>query len=471
VREGTTGHTFLVLGAGLSGLSCGIGLLEAGHDVTILEKEQSAGGLCRSFRANGFTFDYGPHFLFGPGIKTALKENIVPSFDIPLINRNGERILARDRLFKFPFEPKNILKHMEKTRMLPVLIDLVASHSFRKAVPASNLEEWIINAVGNKIYDYICLSDYVKKLYGLSPREVSPKWGEQKLKFLSRWRNNSLLVMALNALKEDKKLQKQIVSYPPSGIDAIPGKLAERYAELGGKIIFSSPVAAIRERHDCVEVTGLNNRTFSAEYLISSIPLTELLNNTSSGSDKINSGLIMQLRHRKTVFFLLYFNAPRVMNYQCIYFTQPDYLFRRVTEFRNLSSSMSPAGKSSLCVEVTCNEKEVIDTSLDKVHALLKQLDKSGHFNIKDFSHYDILDVPNTYPVYTVDYMDVIKKALDCLKSYKRIISFGRQGLFFYNTMNNSIMQGYALGQSFGSKHDFSCIKDDHYNNHAALLN
>ena len=100
---------FLVLGAGLSGLSCGISLLEAGHDVTILENEPSVGGLCRSFRKDGFTFDYGPHFLFGQEIRNLLKERIISSFEIPLIKRDGERIFAQNRLFKFPFEPKDYL--------------------------------------------------------------------------------------------------------------------------------------------------------------------------------------------------------------------------------------------------------------------------------------------------------------------------------------------------------------------------
>ena len=459
------------MGAGLSGLSCGIGLLEAGHDVTILEKEKSVGGLCRSFRTGGFTFDYGPHFLFGQDIRNLLKDCIISSFDIPLMKRSEERIFAQDRLFKFPFEPKDILKNMERSSILPVLIDIVTAQSFRKSKPASNLEEWIINAVGEKIYDYICLSGYVQKLYGVSPKEVSPKWGEQKLKFLSRWRNNSLLVLGLKALKEDKQLRKQVVSYPSSGIDAIPNKLKERFVELGGNIRLSSPVVNIREKGDCVEVNTADNQTYSAEYILSSIPVTELLNNSYSDIARVNSELLSQLEQRRTVFFLLYFNTSRVMDYQCLYFTGPDYLFRRVTEFKNLSPSMSPADKSSLCVEITYGEKEDIDTSSDKVKMILEQLDKSGLFNVKDYSHYETLEAANTYPIYNLGYVDVIKNILNYLKLHNRIISFGRQGLFFYNTMSNSIMQGYAMGNRFKEKFDFSSVKQDYYDNHIRLFN
>lgn len=462
---------FLVLGAGLSGLSCGISLLEAGHDVTILEKEPSAGGLCRSFRKDGFTFDYGPHFLFGQEIRNVLKEHITPSFEIPLIKRNGERIVAQNRLFQFPFEPKNILKSMGITHALPVLIDIIIANIFRKSKPVINLEEWIINTVGKKIYNYICLSGYVQKLYGLAPKDVSPKWGEQKLKFLSRWRNNSFLVLGLRALKEGKQLQKQVVSYPLPGIDAIPDKLKERYDELGGKILCSSPVVSIKEKHDYVEVNTLSNQLFSGEYLISSIPITELLNNSPLNVARINADILSRLAHRKTVFFLLHFNTSRVMDYQCLYFTGQDYIFRRVTEFKNLSSLMSPVDKSSLCVEITCNENEKIDTSPNMVKTILEQLDKSGHFNIKDYSHYYTLSTSNTYPVYTIDYVDIMKNILNYLKGYKRVISFGRQGLFFYNTMSNSIIQGYSLGNSFKDKFDFSSVKQNYYDNHVRLFN
>jgi protoporphyrinogen oxidase len=462
---------FLVLGAGLSGLSCGISLLEAGHDVTILEKEQSAGGLCRSFRKDGFTFDYGPHFLFGQEIRNVLKERITSSFEVPLIKRNGERIVAQNRLFQFPFEPKNILKIMGITHALPVLIDIVVANIFRKSKPVTNLEEWIINTVGEKIYNYICLSGYVQKLYGLTPRDVSPKWGEQKLKFLSRWRNNSLLVLGLRALKEGKQLQKQVVSYPPSGIDAIPAKLKERYVELGGKILFSSPVVSIKEKLGYVEVDTLDNQSFSGEYLLSSIPITEMLNNGPLNTAKINTDILSRLAHRKTVFFLLHFNTSRVTDYQCLYFTGQDYVFRRVTEFKNLSPLMSPFDKSSLCVEITCNENEEIDTSPDMVKTILEQLDKSGHFKIKDYSHYYTLNASNTYPVYTIDYVDIMKNILTYLKGYKRVISFGRQGLFFYNTMSNSIIQGYSLGSSFKDNFDFSSVKQNYYDNHVRLFN
>ena len=46
----------LILGAGLAGLSAAWHL--RGRDVLVLERQHEVGGLCRSFREAGFTFDH-----------------------------------------------------------------------------------------------------------------------------------------------------------------------------------------------------------------------------------------------------------------------------------------------------------------------------------------------------------------------------------------------------------------------------
>ena len=58
----------LVIGAGFSGLSVATSLAQKGYDVTIVEKNEMAGGRARVFRANGFTFDMGPSWYWMPDV-------------------------------------------------------------------------------------------------------------------------------------------------------------------------------------------------------------------------------------------------------------------------------------------------------------------------------------------------------------------------------------------------------------------
>ncbi|MCK9306934.1 MAG: NAD(P)-binding protein, partial [Methanoculleus sp.] len=54
-----------VLGGGLTGITLGRLLHEQGDDVTVLERDETIGGLCRSRTEAGFTFDVGgSHILF-----------------------------------------------------------------------------------------------------------------------------------------------------------------------------------------------------------------------------------------------------------------------------------------------------------------------------------------------------------------------------------------------------------------------
>ncbi|HET9870390.1 MAG TPA: NAD(P)-binding protein, partial [bacterium] len=53
----------LIAGGGLAGLACARELHLAGADHLLVERERELGGLCRTVRTGGFTFDYTGHFL------------------------------------------------------------------------------------------------------------------------------------------------------------------------------------------------------------------------------------------------------------------------------------------------------------------------------------------------------------------------------------------------------------------------
>ena len=58
----------IVIGAGFSGLSAATNLAQQGCEVTVIEKNEIAGGRARKFEAEGFTFDMGPSWYWMPDV-------------------------------------------------------------------------------------------------------------------------------------------------------------------------------------------------------------------------------------------------------------------------------------------------------------------------------------------------------------------------------------------------------------------
>lgn len=58
----------IVIGAGIGGISAAAYLANAGHNVTVLEKNEQPGGRAEIFQAKGYTFDRGPSWYLMPEV-------------------------------------------------------------------------------------------------------------------------------------------------------------------------------------------------------------------------------------------------------------------------------------------------------------------------------------------------------------------------------------------------------------------
>jgi phytoene desaturase len=58
----------VVIGSGFAGLSAACHLAKAGYNVTLLEKNEMAGGRARKFEVDGFVFDMGPSWYWMPDV-------------------------------------------------------------------------------------------------------------------------------------------------------------------------------------------------------------------------------------------------------------------------------------------------------------------------------------------------------------------------------------------------------------------
>jgi protoporphyrinogen oxidase len=90
-----------------------------------------------------------------------------------------------------------------------------------------------------------------------------------------------------------------------------------------------------------------------------------------------------------------------------------------------------------------------------------KVLNDIGQLNIKDINNGVVSDyfchkVEKAYPIYTLDYKDNIDIATRQLSSFQNLDCFGRNALFKYNNMDDSIEMGLNAAEKYLASHETS---------------
>ena len=97
MADGTNTGT-VILGAGIAGLSLASFLR---RKTLILEKQPVVGGLSRSYRFDGVSYDIGPHIIFSKNKEVlGLHTSMIETNQI----RRSNKVVYKGRFVKYPFE-------------------------------------------------------------------------------------------------------------------------------------------------------------------------------------------------------------------------------------------------------------------------------------------------------------------------------------------------------------------------------
>lgn len=166
-----------ILGGGISGVALARLLASDGHRVTVLERAERPGGLCKSRRYGAFTFDEaGGHILFS-------KDRQV--LDWQLARCGGEagtvrtvrntKIRWHDRWVPYPFE--NGIGHLTKEATIECLkghIDAMVRRRLGEPCPA-NFHDWIHWQMGGGFARHFMVP-YNEKIWKRDLRTLSSAW-------------------------------------------------------------------------------------------------------------------------------------------------------------------------------------------------------------------------------------------------------------------------------------------------------
>jgi len=260
----------LILGGGLCGLTLARILTLQGKDVTVLEQEIRPGGLCRSQKTKGFTFDTGgSHIIFSRDIE-------VLSFIHDVLGENraervrNTKILYKGRYVKYPFE--NALSELPKedcyTCLHEYIKTLIASEKGEYNSP-QNFQEWIVQTFGRGIADAY-LIPYNTKIWNYPPHLMSAHWMEGRV---PRPPGEDIIKSAVG-IEPEGYTHQAVFSYPVTGgIEALIHAIA---APIKENILTGFRVSSISGQEGQYVVSD-GTRTLTADQIISTIPLQNLI--------------------------------------------------------------------------------------------------------------------------------------------------------------------------------------------------
>jgi protoporphyrinogen oxidase len=432
-----------ILGGGLAGLTVASFL---NHDFEILEKNEECGGLCRSFRKEGFTFDYGGgHIIFSknPQIITFVKK--LMRGNLRKCRRNT-KIFFRGRYVKYPFE--NGLSDLGIGDTIECLYSFVENWIRRERSQLRkprNAREWMYYRFGRGIAEKY-LIPYNEKIWRLPLELMDLSWVEGRVP------NPSLEDVVKSALGiPTEGYTEQLYFYYPKkgGIQSLIKRLEEM---AGGRITPNFKVRSIKkEDGKWVVSDGAREKTFDQIVFTGAVQdLSEVYGETPAEV----KAAVQALRYNSLITVCLALDTKNLNDLSWLYFPhQEDGMFHRVSFPFNYSPNVVPPGKSSATVELTCDFGGRLWKEKDErlVEHVIEKLHQNGVIDKRKVRFSEVRRTQYAYVVHDLDYGKNTKVFRDFFKR-EGIELCGRFSEFMYLNMDATMERAIVTAQRLNER-------------------
>lgn len=423
----------IILGAGLSGLTCAHYLKK---NYSIFEKESRVGGLCRSAKVEGFTFDYTGHLLHLKKdenkrlIKKLLGKNL-------FLQKRKAWIYSKGVYTKYPFQA-NIYGLPEEV-IEECISGLREIRTSRKRYTVNrkpvDFKEWIYRNFGRGYAKHF-MAPYNEKLWTVPLKNISTEWTKR---FIPIPTLKEALAGARG--RQEKDFGYNIRFYYPlkGGI----GRLPKSFLPFIRRINLNSEAIGISLKNKKIKFGNGEEKKY--QRLVSTIPLPELIKIIDRVPEKIRAAS-KYLKYVSVFNLNLGIGRKNISDRHWIYFPEKDFSFYRVGFTSNFSSYLTPKSTSSVYTEISYSK----DRPLDKKRIgkrIIKDLIKAGIITSRDrILAKLVLDIKYAYPLYDHNYRESVVIIQRFLRK-NNIYSMGRFGSWKYFSMEDVIDQARKIAR------------------------
>jgi protoporphyrinogen oxidase len=139
-----------------------------------------------------------------------------------------------------------------------------------------------------------------------------------------------------------------------------------------------------------------------------------------------------------------------------MYLPESRLTIHRISEFKNFSPHCAPPDKTMVCAEITCRVGDEHWRASDEELAQIavRDLQELGFVAPHEVLGTFVRKIPYAYPIYDLRYKEHLGPVLDFIHALENVKTGGRQGLFRYNNMDQSIEMGRRMAWTLLSEQD-----------------
>ena len=424
----------IIIGAGITGLSYAY---FSKRNFMVFEKERQVGGLCKSVKDSGFTFDYSGHFIHIKDKKIKKFIEDILGKKLLTVQRNSV-IYFKDKIIPFPFQANlYYLSDKEKKEC----VDGIKNRKNIKIYNDMPFIDWCNAMFGQGITKYF-MAPYNQKLWNCNLKKMTAAWTAP---FVPKPSVESIEKSAYQK-NNNSYGYNSCFYYPQTGGCGIVAeslyKKVKKFVKTGLKVTKTDYI------NKCVYADGI---WYGYTNLISTQPLKELLKSIKNLPERIKKltnnlkftsvrCINLGIKYKKSI--------PEIIkDKHWVYIPSEKYPFYRVGVYSNVCPKSVPKNCYSLYVEFS-GKNNTYDNCEDTI-AYLKKL---KIINDEDeIITANIIDMPYAYIIFDKQRQKTLEKINEFLIK-NNIYSIGRYGGWEYSFIEKNISDAKKLAELIGKK-------------------
>lgn len=433
----------LILGAGLSGISTAYFLQDAPwvRSITLLEKEETTGGLCRTIHKDGYCYDIGPHILFSKDkeMLELMKSVLEEKNDL----KRSNEILYKGRYIQYPFE--NDLSKLPADELKYCI--QAFNHNPYETYDVDNMIQFFLKTFGEGITNTY-LRPYNEKIWKYDPAFMNTSMVDRIPKPTKEEIRRSASGETIEGY-----LHQLYFSYPSAGgIESVVNGLKKRL-NYKCKIWTSSEVSRVTKQHSRFLVNTSDGAEHTGDMLISTIPVQAMTAAYEKAGEAIREN-VDDLKYNSIAISFVRTKYDHCGNHFAFMIPDKNVIFHRISKMDFLGDAYHHGDEATYMVEVTYRKNDYVDSLSDEeFRASIKDgmtqigfADKTEDVDIIDITRY-----PYAYVIYDLNHQRNME-TIRAFYSKEGIYLNGRFGNFEYWNMDRILRESLNLSVRISEK-------------------